>query len=213
MSLSKRLNIELARLGCKQVEPLVFDVPSYDGAIDWRLSFKTLGFTKGRVGGALRYRHRIATDFGWLCLSQLGGPLLSRAEAPPWGFSGGVPFGLMAGWRADWTIDSPSSQHEATAQRIAADVQANVLPFVLNMQSDEDLFRLLLQDSEPWSWQRSQPLSRFAEVACIAKILNVPASVFLPLAEKHSFQMQDQLDSVDLATFIDGVMQKVEDVV
>jgi hypothetical protein len=188
-------------------------VPPHDGPMDWRLSFRTLGFTKGRVGGALRYRHRIATDFGWSCLSQLGGPLWRRAEAPPWGFTGGVPFGLMAGWRADWTIDNLSSQQETTARRIAADVQAHVLPFVSNMQSDDDLLRLLLQDSEPWSWQRSQPLSRFAEVACLAKILNVPASVFLPLAEKHSFQMQDQLDDVDLATFIDGVMRKLDDIV
>jgi hypothetical protein len=209
MSLPKRLDAELACLGCSQVEPLVFDVPPYDGAINWRLNFRTLGFTKGRVGGAIRYRHRIATDFGWLCLSQLGGPLWNLAEAPPWGFSGGIPFGLMAGWRTDWTIDNPSSQHEATAQRIAADVKAHVLPFVLNMQSEENLLRLLLQDSEPWSWHRSQPLSRYAEVACLAKILNVPDSVFLPLAEKHSFQMQDQLDDVNLATFIDGVMRRV----
>jgi hypothetical protein len=60
-------------------------------------------------------------------------------------------------------------------------------------------------------WQRSQPLSRFAEVACLAKILNVPAAMFLRLADKHSFQMQDQLDNVDLATFIGGVMRKVDD--
>jgi hypothetical protein len=211
MSLPKQLDIELARLGCSRVEPLIFDVPPYDGAIGWRLSFRTLGFAKGRVDGAIRYRHRIATNFGWLCLSQLGGPLWRSAEAPLWGFSGGVPFGLVGGWRADWTIDNPSSQHETTARKIAADVQANVLPFVLDMQSDEDLFRLLLQDSEPWSWQRSQPLSRFAEVACLAKILNVPAAMFLPLADKHSFQMQDQLDNVDLATFIGGVMRKVDD--
>jgi hypothetical protein len=150
MSLPKQLDIELARLGCSRVEPLIFDVPPYDGAIGWRLSFRTLGFAKGRVDGAIRYRHRIATNFGWLCLSQLGGPLWRSAEAPLWGFSGGVPFGLVGGWRADWTIDNPSSQHETTARKIAADVQANVLPFVLDMQSDEDLFRLLLQDSEPW---------------------------------------------------------------
>ena len=73
MSFPRTLGAQLTGLGCQKTGHLTFALPAQSGPIQWHVVFRTLGLAKDQIDAGLRYRHTIATDFGWKCLVAYGG--------------------------------------------------------------------------------------------------------------------------------------------
>lgn len=210
MSFPKILALELARLGCTQAGILAFSLPVSIGPIAWHISFRTLGFAKDQIDGALRYRHPTATDFGWRCLADFAGPRWRHTlKGDRQALSGGIAIGLVAGWHTDHTFDNRGLSPDEAARQVARDVATKVVPFAERFSSDTRLLNLLVEDNEPFPWFRSQGLTRIAEIACLEARLGCAATMVPGLAEKHNANLQDQLDGVDLSEYIGGVLEAV----
>jgi hypothetical protein len=207
MSFPKTLAASLADLGMTKVTSLVFDSPALHGQISWQLSFRTLGFAKDQIDGAIRYRHPLCTQFGWQCLLRFAGRSWdSLAEQfSKERYSAGFPIALVAGWRSNHTIDNRGLDPDESARAVARDVQARVLPFIAKFDSDEQLLQFLVKDEEPFPWFRSQGLSRLAEVAKLEAALDVRDSSLERLASAHRQMLEDQLDEVSLATYTECI--------
>jgi hypothetical protein len=208
MSFPKTLTAELAYLGCAEVGHLRFQLPSEMDKIQWQLSFRALGFSKDQVDGATSYRHNTATDFSSMCLSRYAGAWWKQSlkTAPQKKFSGGFAIGPLAGWRSNHTIDNRNLSPDETAVRVAEDVQRTVLPRLACLTTDDQLFEFLCQDTEPFPWFRSQPLTRIAEVFHLANRLGQPESTYLTLVETHRQLLQDQLPDLTVSQYINNVL-------
>lgn len=175
--------------------------------MSWQLSFRTLGFAKDQIDGALRYRHPVCSEFGWQCLVRFGGSkwasLSDRFGKER--YSAGFPIAPIAGWRSNHTFDNRGLQPDESARAVARDVQAHVLPFIATFGSDKELLDFLVIDEEPFPWFRSQGLSRLAEIARLEAVLDVRQSRLEHLASTHKQMLEDQLDEVSLATYVECV--------
>lgn len=207
MSFPKTLATSLAEVGMAKVAPLVFERLGQNGPISWQLSFRTLGFGKDQIDGAIRYRHAMCTDFGWKCLFRFAGrnwsSLADRFAKER--YSAGFPIALVAGWRSNHTFDNRGMNPDQAAVAVAKDVKASVLPFFARLDSDEALLDFLVKDEEPFPWFRSQCLSRLAEVAKLEQVLKVPESRLENLASTHRQMLTDQLDNVALETYVESI--------
>lgn len=207
MSFPKTLAASLFDLGLTKTGALTFELLPRQSQISWQLSFRTLGFAKDQIDGALRYRHALSTDFGWQCLFKFAGKRWSDL-AQRFGnerFSSGVPIALIAGWRSDHTFDNRGMEPDESARVVARDVQNHVLPFTGTLTSDEQLLGFLIKDEEPFPWFRSQGLVRLAEVAKLEATLNFDHSSLDNLAIKHEPLLDNQLDGVALSSYTESI--------
>jgi len=207
MSFPKTLATALAELGFVKTSALVFELPALASQISWQISFRTLGFAKDQIDGAIRYRHPLCTDFGWQCLPKFAGSswasLADRFAKER--FSAGFPVALLAGWRSNYTFDNRGLEPDESAEAVAKDVQTRVLPFIAELDSDSQLLQFLVKDDEPNRWFRSQGLSRLAEIAKLEAILQVQDSSLEQLASIHEQVLENQLEGVSLATYVKRV--------
>jgi hypothetical protein len=207
MSFPKTLAASLIDLGLTKTGPLTFEVPARPNQISWQLSFRTLGFAKNQVDGALRYRHPLSTDFGWQCLLKFAGKrwkdLAYRFANER--FSGGLPVALIAGWRSNHTFDNRGMEADESARAVARDVQNHIFPFIGTLVSDEQLWAFLVKDEEPFNWYRSQGLARLAEVAKLEVALDFHDSRVENLAMQHQRMLEDQLDGVELSNYSESI--------
>lgn len=207
MSFPKTLASCLAELGARKASALVFELPALHGQVSWQLSFRTLGFAKDQIDGAIRYRHPLCTDFGWQSLLRFAGKrwdFLADHFAKE-RYSAGFPMALVANWRSNHTFDNRGLTPEESARAVAKDVQDHVLPFVAKLQSNEQLLQFLVNDEEPFPWFRSQGLARLAEVAKLEATIDARHSLLEQLAFTHKQMLEDQLDGVSLATYTECI--------
>ncbi|MDP2006965.1 MAG: hypothetical protein Q8K45_14915 [Rubrivivax sp.] len=185
----------------------MFEMSSPHSQLSWQFSFRTLGFAKDQIDGAMRYRHPLCTEFGWQCLLRFAG----RRWDSPIGrfakerFSAGFPIALVAGWRSNHTFDNRGLEPDESARAVARDVQAHVLPFIAKLDSDKQLMHFLVKDEEPYRWFRSQGLSRLAEIAKLEAALDVRDSILENLASTHKQMLEDQLDEVSLEAYVECI--------
>jgi hypothetical protein len=203
MSFPNTLSALLTAQGLRQTGDLSFVLPTSSLDLEWHVSFRTLGFAKDQIDGALRYRHNQATDFAWACLTRFGGrrwevTLTKHTEL----LSPGVALGPLLGWRPDHTFDNRGLTPDESATQISEEVRAHVLPYVERSRTSQDLYALLCSDEEPWSWWRSQGLLRVAEIAKLEVILGVVHPKAAELAKRFETMMQDQLDEVSLDDYL-----------
>jgi hypothetical protein len=204
----RRLDRELAGIGCQKVARLQYSLPSSNPSLRWSANFRLLGVYRWEIDGGLKVAHQVATPFAQRCLRELAGPWWASASTkhPNIGDGTGCPVAKLAPWGPLHALKIKDLTAVDSAARVAADVRQYLMPFVKAVQDEEAYLSLLLDDRPPMQWMFSQPLARFAEAAFLTFRLGREPGVALAALERERSFAVGQLPDKDLDAYAQSVL-------
>jgi hypothetical protein len=141
------LTSALSELGCPKLDKLEYSLPTAHPSLQWSVTFRLLGVYRWEIDGAVRYSHRQATLFAQRCLRELAGDWWREMllKHPKLGGGMGFPIANLAPWSSMHSLKIKDFSAAESASRVAADLQAYVLPFVASIQSEHRYAELVHQ--------------------------------------------------------------------
>ena len=194
----KLLSSRLRALGCAELAPLSYSLPTGHPDVSWSVHFRLLGTYRWELDGGVRWTHRLASGFAHHCLTTFAGTT--------WGGSAlagdGTPLASFLPWGERRALVIRGLSAEETAGTLASGIRSLVIPLVASISADEHLLHALSQNVAPMQWIYAQPLFRFAEATYLAtKVGSGHGELDARLAEEGG-AMQHQLDGVALEEYV-----------
>lgn len=197
----KVLTARLSEIGCSEIGPRCYALPSAHPEIEWSVHFRLLGTYRWELDGGLRWSHARAGVFAQECLRKYAGPIW--VDSPQQ--NDGSPLAPFMGWGPKHALVVRDMTTNETTDALSSGLASSVLPIVAAVKDDNAFLELLASGNTPFEWLHCQPLYRYAEAVYLAARLNVVCSnLSARLAEKGA-AMRHQLDGIALEAFVHEV--------
>lgn len=197
----KMLTARLAGIGCSEIAPRSYSLPSAHPEISWSVHFRLLGTYRWELDGGLRWSHSRADAFAQECLRKYAGPMW--ADLPQQG--DGTPLSPFMGWGSRRALLLRDMTASETADSLAVGLASSVLPVVAGVKDDNALLDLLALGNVPFEWLYCHPLYRYPEAAYLAARVKGACSHLGARLADEGPAMRQQLDGVALEEFVHAV--------
>jgi hypothetical protein len=207
----KKLTQTLTEIGCKQLGPMLYSVPTSTRAVEHSVSFRLLGVYRWELDAWAGLKNRDAEAFTVHCLSEYAGErwrewTSQRTEGYPLRFVPQFPVGKLTNWGDMRALSIRDLSHDETAARVATDISQFLIPFLARVATERNLLEILLRDEEPMPWYQFGPLTRATHIVFLATRNGLEEKVYRPAIERHAKFIANQLTGVEAAVFLDRVI-------
>ena len=159
----------MASVDFERVRRLVYRHPRDFADVNHFLYFNVWGTPKEYLAAVYGLGNLQADNYATRCLLKYGGRVYerwkrNRAEEAVTRIS----FGRLAGWRPRDSIHVQQVTDDILTRKIAASVNAHLVPLCKKVRTRADLLTLLTSDAEPVSWALTNGAARAAQIAYLA---------------------------------------------
>lgn len=135
----KVLTARLSEIGCSEIAPRCYALPSAHPEITWSVHFRLLGTYRWELDGGLCWSHARAGVFAQECLRKYAGPIWVDSRQQ----NDGSPLAPFMGWGPKHALVVRDMTTNETADVLSGGLDSFVLPVVAAVKDDNALLELL----------------------------------------------------------------------
>jgi hypothetical protein len=203
----------MGNLGYSRVEKLVYRQSRSESEVEHYVYFSFWGSPKQYFTAHYDFFDIAADSFAVKEIKKLAGlaydsiKFASVAHGSP-----EYPLGRLAKWEPRDSIYLPSVSVDVLKETITDAIEHKLLPLAQSIQTTQELFNRLIEDSEPMRWYFSNAAIRAAQIVFLSHKLKKPAGNVLDVLLTQSKYIASQLSrEIKVKTYIDQLLIDAEE--